>query len=579
MLSNLKPAGRLPAADDLELVLGLPLRNRPALTNLLDQLYDPLSTNFHQYLTPQQFTEMFGPTAGDYQTVATFVASNGLSVTASDPNRSLLTVHGSVQSIERLFHINLMLYQHPAEPRLFFAPDAEPSVDLLAPLLHVTGLDNFHVPQPGLRPSKPSGEPKPNVGTGPNGTYWGSDFRTAYTAGTSLNGSGQVVGLLQFDGYYAADITAYETQTGLPNVNINNVLVGSFNGIPTTNVAKVTEVSLDIEMVITMAPNISQLIVYETTNSFLNVLIRMASDNLAKQLSSSWAIGDNASADQIYQQFAAQGQTFFQSSGDGGAYYTGLTDREDTPYVTIVGGTILTTDPAGAWVSEMVWNDNDGTNAAGGGIATNYLIPVWQLNIDMSTNHGSTAQRNVPDVAMVAQGVWAIFNNGTSNALEGTSVATPLWAGFNALVNQKAAIDCRPPVGFLNPVLYSLGRSLGNAQVFHDITTGNNTNNTVTNNFFAVSGYDLCTGWGTPTGTNLINTLASFAGAVWVAFGTPGPGNGTYTNAFNTLARATNAVPVAGTIAIEGPSSTTETISITKPMTLRAAGGITSIGH
>ena len=44
---------------------------------------------------------------------------------------------------------------------------------------------------------------------------------------------------------------------------------------------------------------------------------------------------------------------------------------------------------------------------------------------------------------------------------------------------------------------------------FHDITTGNNTNLYSPNLYYAVAGYDLCTGWGTPTGSNLINVLAA----------------------------------------------------------------------
>src|SRR5277367_5090843 len=52
---SLQPLGRLPGADRLSLIIGLPLRNREALTNLLQQLYDPGSPQFHRYLTPAQF--------------------------------------------------------------------------------------------------------------------------------------------------------------------------------------------------------------------------------------------------------------------------------------------------------------------------------------------------------------------------------------------------------------------------------------------------------------------------------------------------------------------------------------------
>ena len=56
----------------------------------------------------------------------------------------------------------------------------------------------------------------------------------------------------------------------------------------------------------------------------------------------------------------------------------------------------------------------------------------------------------------------------------GTSCATPLWAGFTALVNQQGASFGKPPVGFLNPAVYAIGTGTAYSSDFHDITTGNN---------------------------------------------------------------------------------------------------------
>jgi hypothetical protein len=127
----------------------------------------------------------------------------------------------------------------------------------------------------------------------------------------------------------------------------------------------------------------------------------------------------------------------------------------------------------------------------------------------MSASHGSTTMRNIPDVAMAADNVWVLYDDGGSGAFWGTSCAAPLWAGFTALANEQAANLGNPPVGFINPAVYALGNSAGYAAAFHDITTGNNTNSASTNLFFAVPGYDLCTGWGTPNGMNLIDALTS----------------------------------------------------------------------
>ena len=247
----------------------------------------------------------------------------------------------------------------------------------------------------------------------------------------------------------------------------------------------------------------------------------MANDNLAKQLSCSWYEPGGAAdpiADQIFQQMAAQGQSFFSASGDYDAY-TGLIDFPgDTPYITQVGGTTLTTSgPGGAWVSETVWNRGNGVGS-GGGISTQYPIPSWQTNINMTANQGSTTRRNTPDVALTAESVY-VRADGVDHNVGGTSCAAPLWAGFTALVNQQAAANGKPAAGFINPAVDAIGSGLNYTNAFHDITTGNNTSYRSPAKFHAVSGYDLCTGWGTPAGQNLINALAPDA-----LFITPGVG-------------------------------------------------------
>ena len=80
-----------------------------------------------------------------------------------------------------------------------------------------------------------------------------------------------------------------------------------------------------------------------------------------------------------------------------------------------------------------------------------------------------------------------------------------------ALENQQAAGLNHPPAGFINPAIYALGESTNYNACFNDITTGSNTWSGSPNLYYAVPGYDLCTGWGTPAGTNLINALAGGA--------------------------------------------------------------------
>ena len=468
---GLAPAGRLPAAQEMRLAIGLPLRNQETLTNLLRQLYDPASPLYHQYLNPEQFTASFGPDEKDYLALRHFAESHGLTVTGTHPNRMVLDVTGAVADVEKAFHVNLGVYSHPTEPRTFYAPDVEPSLDLDVPVLTIAGLSDYTRPHPSSLHARPAAQQpgaNPNQGS-ENGKYVGLDFRGAYAPGVTLTGAGQSVGLVEFDTYYAGDISKYLALSagGLGNtsVTLTNVVIDGPLGTPGDGN---TEVALDIDMAICMAPGLASVIVYEapnnTTSAPDDMFNRIATDNLARQLSSSWSGFTDATIHQVFQEFAAQGQTFFIASGDEGACVSPQNPPSppaDDTYVTSVGGTTLSTDgPGGGWVSETTWNwfssTSSGTNGSSGGISPSFAIPSWQQGVSMSANHGSTTFRNIPDVAMVADQIYVIADNGTGYMIGGTSAAAPLWAGFMALVNQQNATVGLPPAGFFNPALYAL---------------------------------------------------------------------------------------------------------------------------
>ena len=526
---GLRPHGRLPATNRLNLAIGLPLRNTNAINQLLRDLYDPASPQFRHYLTPEQFTERFGPTKEDYEAVVRFAKSHGLDITVTHSNLVLLDVAGKVADIEQAFQVTLHTYQHPTERRQFFAPDVEPSVEAGLAVLDISGLNNYSIPRPAAHRRSGITSARTGSGSGPSGSYMGKDFRNAYAPGVTLTGAGQMVGLLAFEAFYAGDITTYETMAGLPNVPIQVVLLDGFNGIPAAPGGGVTEASLDIEMAICMAPGLSKVVVFDAGNNgvFNDILNAMAANPQIKQLSASWTgYEQSASADNIFKQMAVQGQSFFLGSGDGDSWVNSVVPYNypynywpsDSPYLTSVGGTSLTMNGSGAsYASERVWNDGNippgwagsAYDGSGGGSSPLYLIPSWQKGLDMSANRGSTTHRNFPDVAMAADLNFVIVANGsTSTGWGGTSFSAPLWAGFTALINQEAVANGQPAVGFLNPALYALGQSGDCTNNFHDITVGNNATDTSGGLYLAVPGYDLCTGWGSPNGSNLIHSLA-----------------------------------------------------------------------
>ena len=557
---KLSAQGRLDAGYHMELAIGLPLRNREQLTNLLADIYNPSSPNFRHFLKPDEFAAAFAPSVEDYQAVMDFAKAHHLTVTHTHSNRTLVHLSGSVKDIENAFHVHLQTFKHPKEKRTFFAPEVEPSLDLKKPVLAISGLDNYVRPRPHLHLSGTSPQPRVRPlggggsGGGGGGSYTGPfegyDFRNAYAPGVSLDGTGQSVGLFELFGFNAQDIMDYEDAEGIsPYVNVQPVLVDGGPG-DSANADYLTypgyldyalEVTGDIEMAIAMAPGLSSVLVYEgptptdvpplgtnyiqdatTTAQINDVLNRMATDNLCKQLSCSYGFDINLSTVQIFQQFAAQGQSFFLASGDAGAYTGPVDEPADDPYITVVGGTTLTTattNEGGAWSSETTWLTpadalGDPEYASGGGVSLTYGIPIWQQGISMTANQGSTTMRNSPDVSMVANNLNIYWGNdfiGSSYpfAEGGTSLAAPLWAGLIALANQQAAANGQPPVGFANPALYAIAKSASYQSCFHDITTGSNTNSSSPTKYSAVAGYDLCTGLGTPNGANLIPALLS----------------------------------------------------------------------
>jgi hypothetical protein len=526
--AGVKVIGRMPASQQMGLALTLPLRNQDQLHALLQQLEDPGSPSFHQYLTVAQFTEQFGPTAAQYQQVIAFAQSHGLMVTHTAPNRVLLNVTGSVVNIESTFRVTMQIYQHPTENRTFFAADVAPTVDAGIPLLGVSGLTNYDLPHSMLAHAPvgatPSGVQSETTGSGPGGQFYGSDIRAAYYGSGPLTGSGQALALAELGQWNMADVQAYFSAVGQTlNVPIVTELSGGTSGACPGDCDDGEEV-IDIQQIISMAPGASVLIVYEDTsgNADVDIFNAYASDNIAKQMSFSFGIGDgNAAADeQAFQEFHAQGQNFFVASGDEGA---NLGDGGWPGYsqnVTDVGGTDLSTTIAGgAWSSETGWVGSgtgwcDSSNSSTPCYQSPYdAIPGYQVPVINASNGGSIKYRNLPDISAEANTDNFFCSSGTcQGGIGGTSLAAPRWAGFLALANQQAAANGET-VGFLNPLVYSIGQGSNYDTAFHDITSGSNPSGSsvppgFTGSFTAITGFDMVTGWGTPNGIGMIGALA-----------------------------------------------------------------------
>jgi subtilase family serine protease len=501
--------GHLPSTQHLSLAISLPPRNEAELDELLQQIYDPQSANYHRYLSVEEFTARFGPSESDYAAVLHFAEANGLAVIDTAANRMVVDVEGPASNIENAFHVTLGVYQHPTENRTFYAPDREPSPDLDVPLLHLSGLDNFTLPHAkNIRSSQQllQQASSKTTGSGPGGQFIGSDMRAAYYGSGPLDGAGQSVGLFEFAGYELSDVKLYFDRVKQPiKVPVHGVaLNGAHLGCP-PKTCDDSEQVLDIEMAISMAPGLSQVVVY-VGNSDVSIFNQMAVDNTSKQLSCSWGWSDDeTSIDPIFKEMAVQGQTVFVATGDDGSATPGdVVWPADDPYITAVGGTDLTTNGAGgSWLSETGWNGSAGMPSKNKVPIPNYQKRAGVIN---ALNMGSKTLRNIPDVAAEANtNQYSCFDGGCSGGNGGTSYAAPQWAGLTAMANQQAVAGGASTLGFLNPALYLIGTGSAFDADFHDITSGSN------GKFTAVTGYDLVTGWGSPSAVNLINSLTGAA--------------------------------------------------------------------
>ena len=503
--------GHLPGTQHLSLAISLPLRNEADLDALLQRIYDPQDPSYHKYLSVGEFVARFGPSDSDYLAVLRFARSNAFTAADAPVNRLVVNVEGNAADIEKIFHVTLGLYHHPTESRTFYAPDREPSLDLDAPVLHISGLDNFTLPHAkNIRSSQEQDHALAaagkTTGSGPGGQFIGSDMRAAYYGSGSLNGAGQSVGLFEYAGYEISDVKNYFKKVKQTlSVPIHGVSLNGASLLCPPASCDDSEQVLDIEMAISMASGLKRVVVY-VGNSDVSIFNQMAADNTSKQLSCSWGWSDDESSlDPIFKEMAMQGQSVFVATGDNGSSTPGdVVWPADDPYITAVGGTDLTTTgPGGAWASETGWDGSAGMPSK-----NKVPIPGYQklAGVINSSNHGSKTLRNIPDVAAEANtNQYSCYDGYCSSGNGGTSYAAPQWAGLTAMANQQSLAAGGSTLGFLNPAIYAIGTGSSYAGDFHDITSGSN------GKYSAVTDYDLVTGWGSPNGANLINSLTGSA--------------------------------------------------------------------
>ncbi len=562
LLAHSTRLGPTSTQQQLTLAIGLYPRNEDELHTYLSDLSQPTSVNYRRFLTPTQYDVLFAPSPTSYSTVQQFLHDAGFTISGVYTHRLLLVASGTVGQAEHALHITLYNYRTPNQ-HVYYANDDEPLLPAaLAELVEsIIGLnDAVQLTHPPLPPMQQVRQTLPAnqfcLGHGMN--YLTPDqVASAYNLNSlyasNLRGEGQSIALFELDTFLTQDISAYSACYGQSHAVIQTIKVGPD---PVPSDGGVAEVELDTELILSAAPHLGRLRIYEAANNDAAVLAEWAQivQDAIPVVSTSWGqcelFMSSAMAQEentLFSAAALQGQSIFAASGDTGSAsclaqnsntpQLSADDPAAQPYVTGVGGTTLSLGTNGSYGDETSWNNppNSATGyaggASGGGISIFWAAPSWQegpgVNSPVSSAtpcHTTLPQicREIPDVSLHSDpnvGYLLYCSslavgcdpNGAWYSVGGTSAAAPLWAAMASLTNELSLRQAGTLLGFVNPLLYQISTQASQyAACFHDITTGNNDFAHLHDGLYAATpGYDMATGLGSYNAYALATMLVS----------------------------------------------------------------------
>lgn len=463
-----------------------------------------------RHLSRTEFASKYAASADSFDQLRSFAQQHGLSVDegASSLDRRTLVLTGTAAKMQQAFGVQLQQVEHEGRHYRVHQQAASMPQECASMVDAVLGLDTRPQAQSHLRKLK---DLRPAAAV--EQSYLPRQVAGFYSFPTDVDGSGETIGILELGGgFKTADIQQYFQSQHIAPPQVVAVSVDGAKNSPTNPNGPDSEVMLDIEVAASVAPA-ARIAVYfapNTDQGFIDALTTAVHDttNHPSVISVSWGGPESnwtqqamTALDDACQSAAALGVSVTAACGDSGST-DGVSDGAShvdfpasSPHVLACGGTKITVSGS-TLTNEVVWNDEaQSGGATGGGVSNVFALPTWQKNANVSgaTNGGSG--RGLPDVAADAAPAtgYSIEVDGQTEVVGGTSAVAPLWAGLIALLNQKLG----KPMGFLNPQIYPL---LGTA-VFRDISQGKN------GSYKAGSGWDACTGLGSPVGNSLAAKL------------------------------------------------------------------------
>lgn len=444
--------------DRMLLVLKRSSEQETALLQLLDDQQDKSSSDYHKWLTPEQFGQQFGPADSDIQAVTSWLQGHGFEAVQVSKGRTVIEFSGTAAQVQEAFHTTIHKYLVSGKAHWANANDPEIPVALAPVVAGVHSLHNFYA-QPQLVMSgervratvKPGSPPQVTFSNGVHGLA-PADYAVIYNAKpvllNGINGQGQTVAVVARSNLFngGQDVSDFRSAFGISGGFVGIVLNGPDPG--DLGGGEETEATLDATWSSALAPSANvAFVVSASTNSTDGIFLSEAyiiDNNLAPVMTESFgsceAVLTNAQEQNISalaEQAAAQGITFIVSSGDSGAEGCdngrtvaqgpiSVSDLASNPFVVALGGTQFNenghdstfwkaTDTgdggtAKSYIPENVWNSsclaaqcgkNANTGAGGGGASVIFGKPSWQTGVN---GIPSDEARDLPDIALTASG-------------------------------------------------------------------------------------------------------------------------------------------------------------------------------
>jgi kumamolisin len=504
--------------------LTLKLRPRPKTAGLKKRIeaFFRAAPGRRRYFTPQEHASAFGARLADLAKVEAFARRYRLSVLERSAARRTIRLSGTVTQIQRAFGVRLRSVRVNAARYHAHRESVTLPGTVHGVVRAVFGLDTRPIARSRIADASAAGGISPRA------------VCQAYNFPANLDGSGQCVAVIELNeqnslgalgtGYLAADLDQFFSGSGIKTPAFTAVPGANGAGnLPGLNVDADGEAALDLQVAAAAAPGASFAVYFGLNgpDGYYGAMSAAVHDAVRRPrvISTSW--GDiegnyspqfRAEMEQLFVEAAALGITICASAGDLGSsgMEQGTSDNlphpdypASSPCVLACGGTSATFDN-GAITAESSWNNGYPGGAGGGGVSELFPLPPWQKACSVPASPGKFAGRGIPDLAAHADPLsgYAIIVHGAPKARGGTSAVAPLIAGLLARINQARAAAGSGPLGFVNPSLY------GNPKAFHDIVAGNNDIDGKLGLYSAQSGWDACTGLGSPDGTALLKILS-----------------------------------------------------------------------